>query len=174
MKPFTLHPFSGDDAPSVSVLGKIERCDNRLQIEYNLKGQELVIVPQAAPPVRQFDLWEHTCCEFFLGILNSSKYWEFNLSPAGHWNVFRFDNYRQNIAEEMAFERLPFKVSKLGEVLQLRLQLDLDKIMTAEQSLNVGITTVIEDRAGKLSYWALSHPGTEPDFHRRDSFAIAL
>ncbi|MEL6500167.1 MAG: hypothetical protein AAFQ23_02020 [Cyanobacteria bacterium J06623_1] len=74
----------------------------------------------------------------------------------------------------MAFDRLPFKVFKLGEVLQLSLQLDLDKIMTAEQSLDVGITTVIEDRAGKLSYWALSHPGTEPDFHRRDSFAIAL
>ncbi|MEL6578574.1 MAG: DOMON-like domain-containing protein [Cyanobacteria bacterium J06621_12] len=174
MKPFELIPFTPDSNLQVWVTGNIERRHNQLNIKYNLAGQETIIVPQAAAsPLRQFDLWEHTCCEFFLGIPNSTEYWEFNLSPAGHWNVFHFLNYRQNIAEEMAFNCLPFQVSSSGRGLQLSLKLDLSKIIASEQSLAVGITAVIEDQAG-LSYWALSHPNKEADFHLRDSFIIEL
>ena len=34
--------------------------------------------------------------------------------------------------------------------------------------------TVIEDRAGQLSYWALKHPREEPDFHHADGFVLSL
>ncbi|MEM6610824.1 MAG: DOMON-like domain-containing protein [Cyanobacteria bacterium P01_C01_bin.72] len=174
MKPFELIPFTPDSAPQVRVTGNIERRHNQLNITYNFTDSRAIVIPRPATPSRLFDLWEHTCCEFFLGVANSTQYWEFNLSPAGHWNVFRFPDYRQNISEEMVFEHLPFQVGTWETGLQLNLKLDLGKIIAPEQSLALGITAVIEDQAGQLSYWALSHPGKEADFHLRDSFIIEL
>ena len=190
MNSFTLIPFNENAAPSVGVTGKIERNDNQLKIEYNLershplqslqqvtnpqRAVSQVIIPEAVNnSTRQFDLWEHTCFEFFLGSRDSSQYWEFNLSPSGNWNVFRFPNYRQDIAEEMAFNKLPFQVLH-DNSLQVMAKIDLDKIIAPEQNIDVGITTVVEDKDANLSYWALSHPGKEADFHLRNSFAIAL
>jgi hypothetical protein len=119
-------------------------------------------------------LWEDTCFEFFLGIKNSAQYWEFNLSPAGHWNVYRFDGYRQGMQEETAFENLPFNVQNQADGLALGLDVDLDKIISVQQAIEVAITTVIKDRDGEVTYWALTHRGVEADFHLRDSFIIEL
>ena len=172
---FALIPAHRDRSPAIDLTGFIERENNRLEISYGLSGTAQIIVPvMASKPIRQFDLWEHTCFEFFLGIKSTAKYWEFNLSPAGHWNVFRFLKYRHEIAEEMAFQNLPMKVSRSDNELQLNLEINLDSIIAPEQSLDIGITAVIEDRQKNLSYWALTHPKPEADFHNRDSFIINL
>ena len=36
--------------------------------------------------------------------------------------------------------------------------------------LSVGITSVIKEKSGSLSYWALNHSDTRPNFHHFDSF----
>ncbi|MEL6927921.1 MAG: DOMON-like domain-containing protein [Cyanobacteria bacterium J06600_6] len=171
---FILIPFNQDTAPQVNITGKVQRQDNQLAIAYKLSGTDILIPPLANSPKRQFDLWLHTCCEFFLCIPDSSQYWEFNLSPAGHWNVFRFLDYRQNIAEETAFETLPFEVISQSDYLEVNLTVDLNQIIATTQHLQLGVTAVIEDRQHQLSYWALSHPGKEADFHLRESMAIFL
>lgn len=173
---FTLIPFSSDTAPEIVITGNINRQGHQLQIEYQLAGKlAQILIPQPAKfPSRQYDLWQHTCLEFFLGIKDSTKYWEFNLSPAGHWNIFYFNNYRQNIAEEMAFQTLTFPVFFQEDILTLNLKVNLDKIILPQQDLVVGITAVIEDQAQQLSYWALSHLKQEADFHDRNSFLINL
>ena len=173
---FNLVPFSLNTAPAVNISGEIERHNNQLKIEYKLTGNlsQLIIAEHARTPHRQYNLWEHTCFEFFLGIKDSTNYWEFNLSPAGHWNIFYFANYRQNIAEEMAFDALPFQVRQESDLLQLNLEFNLDRIISPQQNLEIGITTVVEDQEQTLSYWALSHPAKEADFHHRDTFMINL
>jgi hypothetical protein len=184
---FALIPFATNTAPDIEITGAIERQDNQLNIEYKLVSKlqarsprEInsplpMIIPTIAPtPTRQRDLWEHTCCEFFLGLPDSTQYWEFNLSPSGHWNVYRLLDYRQNLTEEPAFDALPFQMSQEENYWQLQLEVDLPKIIPPEQNLAVGITAVIEERPNQLSYWALSHPGKEPDFHHRDAFILEL
>jgi hypothetical protein len=47
-------------------------------------------------------------------------------------------------------------------------------IIPAEQALEVAISAVIKLRSGNVTCWALTHPGPEADFHRRDSFIIEL
>ena len=172
MTNFSLIPFDLNTAPAIAIDGEIERDRDRLRIEYRLKGASQVVVPKKSLPTRQHDLWEHTCFEFFLGLKNSNIYWEFNLSPAKHWNVFRFSNYRQDLAEEMAFNTLPFEVFLQDNSLLLNLEVNLNKIIS-ESELEVGITTVVEDKQ-QLSYWALTHSAKEADFHHRDSFIIKL
>jgi hypothetical protein len=170
---FSLIPFTPDTAPSVQITGNIERRHNQLNIEYTLAGRSQIMLPETSnTPTRQFNLWQHTCCEFFLGLQDSTQYWEFNLSPAGHWNIYRFLDYRQDLLEEIAFDSLPFQVLQGNDTLQLKLQVNLNKIITPEQSLEIGITTVIEDQESQISYWALTHSTIEADFHHRDAFAI--
>ncbi|MBW4502591.1 MAG: DOMON-like domain-containing protein [Scytonema hyalinum WJT4-NPBG1] len=182
---FKMQPFpSAKPIPDLKIAGNIARQGNQFTIHYALLGdvKEVAFAKRAlcaiaAPsdtPARKHELWKDTCFEFFLGIKNSDRYWEFNLSPAGDWNVYHFDAYRQGMQEETAFTALPFSIQHLSDGLAIALDVELDKIVPANQAIEVGITTVIKHRDGEVSYWALTHQGTEADFHRRDSFIIAL
>lgn len=178
--PSEQQPVTPDPLPNLKITGSIARQTNILAIRYILLGDlsDVVIAASSNPPTRQHNLWQDTCFEFFLGIKHSPQYWEFNLSPAGHWNVYRFDGYRQGMQEEAAFTSLPFHVQIQSNTLSLALNLDLKPIVPSDQALEVSITAVIksriESRNGEETYWALTHPGSEADFHRRDSFIIEL
>lgn len=174
---FSLQPFSSTGQMlDIRIAGNIARNTNQLAIEYTLSGdiKKVAIAPPSETPSRKHELWRDTCFEFFLGIKNSPKYWEFNLSPTGDWNVYRFENYRQGMQEETVFSTLPFIIQQQADSLGLTLDLDLDKIIPQEQALEVAITTVIKQTDGEVTYWALTHQGAEADFHRRDSFILEL
>lgn len=174
---FSLQPFNLTSSLSdLKITGSIARNGKKLTISYALLGDlTKVEIPTPAELLkRKYDLWEETCFEFFVGIKNSPDYWEFNLSPAGHWNVFHLENYRQGLQEEMIVTSLPFSVEQKSDALLVDLEIDLDRFILAEQSLEVGITTVIKSKEGNLSYWALTHCGEEADFHRRESFVVEL
>jgi hypothetical protein len=174
---FSLKPFSaGQPLPKVQINGQIQRAANILAIRYQLQGDlsDLAIAPLSANPTRRDDLWQETCFEFFLGFKGSPAYWEFNLSPAGDWNVYRFSDYRQGMQTETALTRLPFSCDRLSNPFTLSLELDLSPIVDPDQPLELAITMVIKQLSGELSYWALTHSGPEADFHRRDGFQTQL
>ena len=174
---FALQPFpEAGPVSSLKIAGEILRVSNKLVIHYELFGHltEVVIPMPADMPVRKRALWEETCFEFFIAVKDSSRYWEFNLSPAGHWNVFRFAAYREGMQEDTAIGSLPFSVQRQSGVLSLSLEIALDRILHRDQALEVGISAVIKHSDGMMSYWSLSHPGSQADFHRRDGFLIEL
>lgn len=74
--------------------------------------------------------------------------------------------------EEPAFTSLPFSVQRQPDALLLSLEIDLGKIVRPEQKLEVAVSAVIKDIDGRMSYWALAHPGPQPDFHLRDGFIL--
>ncbi|MBW4479661.1 MAG: DOMON-like domain-containing protein [Tolypothrix brevis GSE-NOS-MK-07-07A] len=174
---FSLQPFNLTSSLSdLKITGSIARNVNKLTICYALLGDltKVEILESADLPKRKYDLWEETCFEFFVGIKNYPDYWEFNLSPAGHWNVFHLDDYRQGLQEEIAVTSLPFNVEHKPDALLVDLEIDLNQFILVEQTLEVAITSVIKSNDGNLSYWALTHCGQEADFHRRDSFIVEL
>jgi hypothetical protein len=172
LKPFT--PLAVLDG--IILAGQVQRQGRQLDLCYNLRGDLsfLKIPPKADLPERQDHLWQQTCLEFFLAPQGQAHYWEFNLSPAGHWNGYRFEHYRQGMAPEVAYRALPFRVEHQPEQLALTLSLDLSPMVTGPEILELGITAVLEAKTGELSYWALTHPGPVADFHRRESFCLAL
>lgn len=175
---FSLQPFPASGPPNPwKITGNIARpSPHTLAIRYVLLGHpaKLAIPAPADSPVRRNGLWEKTCFELFLAPRNSPLYWELNLSPAGHWNVYSFSGYRQGMREETGFTSLPFNVESRWDRLALELDLDLGRIVPAKQVLEVGISAVIKSTDGEASFWALTHPGPQPDFHRRDGFIIEL
>lgn len=174
---FTLQPFPpAGPLPRLELTGDISRRAHTLTIRYALRGQLTVLaVPgPAATAARRTGLWEETCFEFFLAVQHSPQYWEFNLSPAGHWNVYRFGSYRHGVVTETAFTSLPFLVRSQPDSLLLSLELDLSKIVRADQILTVAVAAVLKLAGGGVTYWALTHGGPQPDFHRRDGFILEL
>jgi hypothetical protein len=173
---FSLKPFPAVLLPHIEITGNIGLHSRTLTISYALLDhlREVVIPAPADKPDRKNALWEETCFEFFLSMPNSDKYWEFNLSPAGHWNVYRFKSYRRDMQEEPALTSLPFTAGRPPDALRLSLKLDLEKIILTDQVLRTAISAVIKPVTGKITYWALTHPGPQPDFHRRDSFILEL
>jgi hypothetical protein len=147
-----------------------------LRIGYALLGElsEIAIPAPGEMPGRKDRLWEETCLELFLGRKESRRYWEFNLSPAGHWNVYRFSSYRWGMREEPAFSSLPFRVLPNPDALRFSMDLELGKILPAGSDIEIGVCAVIRTKTGRTSYWALAHPGSRPDFHRRDGFALTI
>jgi hypothetical protein len=174
---FSLKPFPADGvAANIKITGNIERSAAALSLSYRLRGplSEVVLCPLSDLPARKTALWKETCFEIFVGTNNSDRYWEFNLSPAGHWNVYRFTSYRQGMQEEHAFKSLPFRVLLLPGALRLSLKIDLERIIHSEQAVEVAISSVVKTADGKTSFWALKHPGPSADFHRREGYLITL
>ncbi len=174
---FVLQPFAPEGPrPGVEITGRLARRADALTIAYRLQGRlaDVLLPAPLAAPARRHRLWEGTCFEFFLAHKEAPPYWEFNLSPAGDWNVYRFTDYRQGQAAEKAFASLPFVVHRSPEVLRLTLEVDLARIVPADLPLEVAIAAVILAPDGRLTYWALTHPGPQADFHRRDGFLIAI
>jgi hypothetical protein len=174
---FSLQPFQGEEpGGDLKIEGTIGRRSDTLSIGYALLGNlsELALPAPAESPGRKDRLWEGTCLEFFLGIQNSGRYWEFNLSPAGHWNVYRFASYRKEMREEPAFTTLPFRIRMEPGALRLSLDLGLGKIIPTGRAIEVAVGAVIRTVTGKTSHWALVHPGPRPDFHRRDGFTLSI
>jgi hypothetical protein len=174
---FSLKPFSPISPPiNFKIAGNIVRRSDQLAIRYVLHGppENLVIPAPAETPARRHGLWEETCFEFFLGVQGSPLYWEFNLSPAGHWNVYRFAGYRQGMTEESAFTSLPLSLRRQPDSQLIVLDVEIERIVAAGRPLAVGLAAVLKFREQGLTYWALTHPGEQADFHRRESFVIAL
>jgi hypothetical protein len=174
---FFLKPFPGEGNPAdVTIDGSIARHAETLSVRCEVRGNlSKVEIPAAAETPRRVDrLWEETCFELFLGTADSTEYRELNLSPSGHWNVYRFTGYREGKMEEPAFTSLPFAVRIGPETLELSVELDVGKILPAGVTIEAGVAAVIRTIDGGKTHWALAHPALRPDFHRRDGFALIL
>jgi hypothetical protein len=170
---FSLQPFPSDTPlPNLQVKGKISGQSDYLRVHYQIFGDldKVEIVSVVDTPVRKHELWQETCFEFFLAIPSASSYWEFNLSPSGNWNVYRFHDYRQGMQEEQAFSSLTFQFQRESDHLSVDIDVNLRAIIPNFQELEIALTTVIKHCSGEFTYWALNHTGNEADFHRRDSF----
>lgn len=174
---FFLKPFPGEGNPAgVTIGGTIARHADALTLHYEVRGDlSKVSIPVAAETPRRKDrLWEETCLELFLGTADSGEYWELNLSPSRNWNVYRFTRYREGMREEMAIPSLPFDVRREPEALLLTADFGIGKIVPAGKDLVAAVAAVTGTIDGGKCHWALAHPSSRPDFHRRDGFVLIL
>lgn len=158
---------------ALRLQARAERHGGTLQLAYTLSGplETLRIPPPGRAPERRDGLWQHTCLEAFLGVAGQERYWELNLAPSGHWNLYRLDGYRRHLRPEQALQALPIAVALSPANLELRAHLPLPaglaQACERELAIELGLSAVLEHRDGQLSYWALAHPPGEPDFHWR-------
>jgi hypothetical protein len=76
-----------------------------------------------------------------------------------------------------ALTRAPgLKARRTADRLELTAQLYLEGLAELARAplLHLGLSAVVEDDGGRLSYWALRHAPGNPDFHDPDAFALEL
>ncbi len=174
---FTLVPFPDSNIPEIKIAGRISRKTNFLTVHYELTGNtEDILLPSAAlHPIRKDELWKATCFEFFLVFPNEPQYWEINMSPSGDWNAYHMDAYRRvGFREEMAIQWLQFIYQREADCISVEAALDLNAMIREDNSIQAGVTSVIQTKYGHETYWALTHPNSQADFHLRESFIIPL
>ncbi len=177
MQSFSLIPFPTTHLPEISITGNISWQNNLLALRYVVAGNtaDIFLPPPSAHPSRKDELWKMTCFEFFLAIKSQPRYWEFNMSPSGDWNVYRMDTYRRvGFREETFIQQLPFSVRKEARCVSVEAAVDLGPIIQADQLIQVGIASIVQAKDGHETYWALRHPAEHADFHLRESFALEL
>jgi hypothetical protein len=172
--PLLAHPDVPNNGVRRVAAGAEAAGPDLLRFQYVLEADPLRI--RVPPPVtdagRTDKLWAHTCFEAFVGSPASPGYLELNFSPSGQWAAYRFDAYRQGMTP--ALEAVPRLVlRRLADALELQAEVQLGPGAPLHR-LRIALSTVVEDREGRLSYWALRHPPGRPDFHHPEGFALAL
>jgi hypothetical protein len=173
---FQLQPFPGSIAPDISITGVITRDRQQLNIVYIVSGSiDAIPLPSLNPlPTRQWELWETTCLECFIGLPEAQNYWEFNLAPNGNWNAFALTDYREGIAEAAEITSIVITTDRTVDRFTLSTTIPLSAIVPKGKPLEMSVTAVIQTQEQAVSYWAIAHCGNAADFHRRDSFQLAI
>jgi hypothetical protein len=169
------------DSPSVAVTSidvEISRPrTGRLEFSYIVTGQMSSIrMPFAAANIRSDRLWRHTCFEAFIRTAPDEGYYELNFSPSGEWAAYQFSGYRSGVrvANEVTEIPIEMRLSRDDCTLQAALGLDQFRDLPRDHALRLGLSAVIEDTKGGISYWALTHPPGKPDFHHAGGFVCAI
>lgn len=171
LKPFNKTP----QTESITLQGEITPLsNNRLLVKFKLSGQlNKILWPKPTAQIHREDgLWKHTCLEAFLGTgaTPRSPYLEVNCAPNGNWNAYSFSSYREGMIPSVETRvRLQHHEPEQQEAL---FEIEIDSKKPFDFTC-LGLTAVIEFTDGSLSYWSLSHPGSDPDFHNKDGW-IAL
>jgi len=156
----------------------MRRSENStLAITYALTGETSSLrIPPPRLPGRAERLWQHTCFEVFIAEKGQQSYWEFNFSPSGEWAAYAFESYRDGgpIDDDGLHPKIQVRSAANSFELDAIVRLDRLPLARPGTSLRLGLSAVIEENDGTLSYWALKHPTGKPDFHHPDSFDLEL
>jgi hypothetical protein len=172
----TLLPHPEGRAPQATVAARaqLER-DRRLTLEWSLAGDlEALALPRRSASRRADRLWEHTCFEAFVAPAGGARYCELNFAPSTRWAAYAFDDYRQGMRPLELLKPPTVKVVTTANELRVTAAIELDGLADAPWPWRIGLTAVVEDRAGGRAYYALEHPRGKPDFHDAAAFTVVL
>ncbi len=151
---------------------EIERGEASLTLRYQVIGDLARLrLPNFARTGRADGLWRSTCFEVFVKPEGGEGYLECNFAGL-QWATYRFSGYREGMIEA-AVE--PGVIE--GSIDWLSIGIETGRFARPDlpaPAWRVGLSAVIEDIDGGVSYWALAHPPGKPDFHHPDSFALVL
>lgn len=130
-----------------------------------------IALPRLRAPRRADGLWRHTCFECFVRG-RGSAYVEFNFSPSGEWAAYAFNAYREPAPLPAAFDpRIAVSVS--ADALEVVANVSAAALPRAP-TMRIGLSAVVVETSGAITYWALRHAPGKPDFHHADAFALEL
>ena len=157
----------------------VRTSDGLLRLAWHLDADLAGLrLPAARGPARTDELWRHTCFEAFINKAGSPAYWELNFSPSGEWAAYGFDSYRSGM-KSLALEAAPeMRWQRTPGSLALDASLPLSTLHSLAgpgwDSVRLGMSAVLEDQSGTITFWALGHPEGKPDFHDPACFVLEL
>jgi hypothetical protein len=167
-------------APGLVVQAHLERTGTGLLATYAVtveRGASAPLwPPEHSPAERRDGLWRTTCLELFVRPAGEGCYLEFNVAPSGDWAAYSFTGYRAGMAAlELAQPPLvTVAMAQAGGQMVHQLSVEIGLGPAELAGAMAGLTAVIEQEDGAVSYWSLRHAPGEPDFHHPDCLALQL
>jgi hypothetical protein len=186
----TLSPFVSPAGDTVHAIeARVDRLDNgELRFQYALQADvSLLRIPGLRPEGPADELWKHTCFEAFVARAPGDgssmpanatgaaigEYLELNFSPSTEWAVYSFDRYREGMAPVAMPSPPQMRIGVTPGLLTLDVRVDT-RVLFDGAKLLIALAAVIEDDSGNISYWALKHAPTKPDFHHPAGFILEV
>ena len=173
----TSHPSTPSSAVD-RIEVEVGRGESDLVLTYRVFGEtsrlRLPQTPEEGAD-RADELWRHTCFEAFVKVEGREGYLELNFAPSMQWASYRFSGYRDGMTPASV---KPWAMQgSLRPPLWLEVHVGVGRMARPDlppPDWRVGLSAVIEETDGVISYWALAHPPGKPDFHHPESFALVL
>lgn len=147
---------------------------DQLLVEFEISGPlgRVAWPPPNVPESREDGLWQHTCLEVFYsaGSGPEAPYTEINCSPNGNWNAYSFSSYREGMTPASSITVRLKQREVHADTCRFQIEVCSTPPLTIQ---SLGLSAVIEFANGEKSYWALSHPGPQADFHNKDGWCRA-
>ncbi len=173
----TLHPDSRCAAVTRIDVDVARPRPGGLRLRYVVSGRigELRL-PPVSTPRRGDALWQHACFEAFVRAPPGAAYYEFNFAPSGQWAAYGFGGYREGMQAVREMGAPHIDVQSNDRRYEMRATLNLDRLpaLPRDALWRLGLSAVLEESDGRISYWALAHPPGKADFHHSDCFALEL
>ncbi len=170
-----LQPHGNTHFPWQVTVNASRPQNKLLALRFRIDGAvERLRLPPPSEPTQAHQLWRQTCCEAFLRIPGEQGYIEVNLSPSTQWALYRFDGYRHGMRALSPAQPPEISLLRRDDSLSLQALVHLDGLIPTTTTLCVALCAVLQDHHGLDSFWALSHPGPEPDFHDPRSATLKL
>lgn len=172
----TMHPGAPCDAAIGIVATASRPRSGVLALHYRISGEVGALsLPDEKPAARVDELWRHACFEAFVRPGAGAAYAEFNFAPSAAWAAYRFRAYRDGMAIADDIDTPLVRTRRTSDRLDLEAEIALpDADFSDDRPWRLGLSAVIEESDGRLSYWALAHPPGKPDFHYADCFTLKL
>lgn len=170
------HPATPAGLPlALSVAVAVNAGTTGLELTYSVRGDTgLLCIPPRTAGGPADGLWQHTCLEAFVAADGEAAYREFNFSPSGQWAAYHFATERhRDTSNETGHPPSMNTILTPGQ-LTLNARLPWPALPSRAGALVIALCAVIEERDGRLSYWALQHPQERPDFHHPAGRALRL
>jgi len=170
-----LHPATPGGAVN-RIAVAVERTADEMRLQYRLEGDIARLrLPAAAEAMRADSLWQHSCFEAFLRPDGGDRYYEFNFSPSSAWAAYRFAARRgERESPELSAPAIAGRRDEASFEMSVRLPLAELPELAQAAAIDAGLTAVVEDARGLLTYWALAHGSREPDFHDPATFRLRI
>jgi hypothetical protein len=148
--------------------------DGGIALTYSLDGQiGRLTLPAKSTPSRVDGLWQHTCFEVFVAVEGAPEYREFNFAPSGQWAAYAFQRYRDGGSLPRASDpQITIRTSANRFELDALIRRESLPAVPVNARLLLGLSAVIEENDGVMSYWALKHRPGLPDFHDASAFVL--
>jgi len=163
------HPPAGIGQVEAKIIGADASW---LRVRWRVDGSQQLVVPAFAGKGRTDALWQTTCFELYLKPAGGEAYCELNLSPSERWNAYDFDGYRAGMRER-PFPREPECTIRQGSTFAI-FDAAIPVAGLPASDCAMGLSAILEEQGGTISYWALAHPEGKPDFHAPACFAAEL
>lgn len=174
MLSLTCHPDTPAKIVSAVRAAVSRETSGDLLLRYEISGDPQHLRPSplsAAAQQRRDELWLHTCLEAFVKPEGGEAYLEFNFAPTLAWQAYALSGYREG--RHPADIAIPV-LERLTQSNSFELQARIPHLPIAACDWKLGLSAVIEESDGTISYWALQHAPAKPDFHHPDAFSFTV